>query len=355
MHLRRKSRGFIDGTMLFLAALVFACNDDSGTGNGDPKDDPANSAYKSPNTYQVAVFDNYTVRDAARNRNIKILIRYPRSAPSPLPVIIWSHGGGPNPNGQNSYNEWGEALAGAGYAVIHLAHDDDAYNAHCGALGIPASECEQIDFTKEVSEGGTLGVLWYNRPRDASAVVNDFAGIENASGLKFDRNRIGAGGHSGGAHTVMNLAGAFVDVSPSLHNLQSFDIRFSAFLACSPQGIGRLGMTANSWRSIVVPMMVQTGAADVTTGEDAAGRLDSFNRMPPPAKYLLYLDSPTANHGTFGLNPNTGDVKLEPYVSASGIAFFDAYLRNLSAARDWLNANKVQAWSGGVAKMTVKL
>jgi len=86
-------------------------------------------------------------------------------------VIIWSHGGGPNPNGQNSYNEWGEALAGAGYAVIHLVHDEDSYDAHCGVLG----------------------------------------------------------------------------------------------------------MTANSWSSIAVPMIVQTGAADVTTGENAAGRLDSFN------------------------------------------------------------------------------
>jgi dienelactone hydrolase len=355
MQLRNKSRGFVDGVILFLATLVFACNNDGGAGNGDPQDDPASNAYKSPNTYQVAAFDNYTVLDVRRNRAIKILLRYPRGAPSPLPLIIWSHGGGANPNGQNSYTEWGEALAGAGYAVIHLAHDDDAYNAHCFALGIPQNECEPADFTKEVSAGGTLGVLWYNRPRDASAVINDLAGIENATGLKFDRNRIGAAGHSGGAHTVMNLAGAFVDFSPSVRNVQSFDIRFSAFLACSPQGIGRLGMTENSWRSVTVPMMVQTGAADVTTGEGAAGRLEAFAHMPPPAKYLLYLDSPAANHATFGLNPDSGDVKLEPYVSASGIAFFDAYLRSLPAAREWLNANKVSAWSGGVAKITVKL
>jgi len=40
------------------------------------------------------------------------------------------------------------------------------------------------------------------------------------------------------------------------------------------------------------------------------------------AKYFLHLDSPTTNHGTVGLNPNIGGVKLEPYVSAPGIAFF---------------------------------
>jgi predicted dienelactone hydrolase len=346
-----KSNRFHSAAICCALLLAFiACNKDGGT---EPEE-PDEGAYKSPNTYQVAVFDNYTVRDATRNRNIPILIRYPRSAPSPLPVILWSHGGGANPDGQKSYNEWGDALAAAGYAVIHMAHVDDKYDAHCAVLGIPASECEPVDFTKEVSEGGTLGVLWYNRPRDASAVVNDFAGIENASGLKFDRNRIASAGHSGGAHTVMNLAGAFVDFSPSVRNVQSFDRRFSAFLACSPQGIGRLGMTATSWNNISVPVMVETGAADNAANENAADRLDPFKHMPRPDKYLTYLDSPNANHGTFGLNPNTGDVTLEPYVSAAGLAFFDAYLRNLSAARTWLTSNKISAWSRGVATITVK-
>jgi len=354
MQSRRKSIGLVHDAMLLLTVLLFACNKDSGTGNDGPQADPAENAYQSPEEYLVELFDNYTVYEARRNRNIKILIRYPFAAPDPLPVIIWSHGGGANPNGHNSYNEWGEALAAAGYAVIHLAHDDDADNAHCTALDIPASECEPIDFTKEVAAGGTLGVLWYNRPRDASAILDDFAGIEAASGLKFDRSRIGVGGHSGGAHTVMNLAGAYVDVSPSVPERRAYDVRFTAFLACSPQGIGRLGMTADSWSSIGVPMMVQTGAADVTTDEDAAGRLDAFNHMPPPAKYFLYIDSPAANHGTFALNPTTGDTRLEPYVKASAIAFFDAYLRNFAGAKAWLASNKIGKWSSGVAKITMK-
>ncbi len=348
-----KSDRFRAAAIGCILLLTFsACNKDNGA---DPKpEDPADSAYKSPNTYQVAIFDNYTVRDAKRNRNIPILIRYPRNAPSPLPVILWSHGGGPNPSGHMSYDEWGNALAGAGYAVIHLAHDDDKFDAHCAPLGIPASECEPLDFGKEVAQGGTLPVLWYNRPRDASAILDDLPSVETAAGLKFDTARIGVAGHSGGAHTVMSLAGALVDVSPSVHNMKSADTRFKAFLVCSPQGIGRLGMTATSWSNIIVPVMVETGTADNSANEDAAGRLDPFNRMPPPDKYLNYLDSPNATHGTFGLNPVTGDVKLEEYVSAAGIAFFDAYLRNLPEARTWLTANKISTWSGGVAKITVK-
>lgn len=49
------------------------------------------------------------------------------------------------------------------------------------------------DYTVEVAAGGTLGVLWFNRPLGVSAVINDWAGIEKAAGLQFDRRRNGAG------------------------------------------------------------------------------------------------------------------------------------------------------------------
>lgn len=339
---------------LYIAAMLVACGEqDSRSGIG-PRNDSEDNAYKSPEEYAVDVYEGYTVHDAQRNRAIKILLRYPFGAANPLPLIIWSHGGEANTNGHNTSEAWGQALAAAGYAVIHVAHEADAYNAHCAALNIPASECEPIDFTKEVSAGGTLGVLWYNRPRDASAVINALDGIEAATGLQFDRRRIGVGGHSGGAHTVMNLAGAYVDFSPRVRQQRAYDVRFSAFLACSPQGIGRLGMTEDSWSGIGVPMMVQTGAADVTPGEDAPGRLEAFRLMPPPAKYQLYLDSPGANHSTFGLNAATGDPQLLPFVKAAGIAFFDAYLRNIAAAKAWLASDKMHAWSHGAAKLTTK-
>jgi dienelactone hydrolase len=337
-----------------LAALFFACDNDGNPGTSDPQEIPDHGAYKSPDEYLVDVFENYTVHDASRKRDIKILIRYPFGAQNPLPVIIWSHGGGANPNGHNTYKEWGEALARAGYAVIHIAHEEAAYNAHCANLGIPASECEPLDFTKEVSAGGTLDVLWYNRPRDASAVINDLANIEAASGLQFDRSRLGAGGHAGGAHMVMNLAGAYVDIAPSVRARRSYDVRFVAFLACSPQGIGRLGMTEDSWSRIGVPMMVQTGAADAEAEENAAGRLQAFHRMSPPEKYLLYLDSPGATHNTFALNAEANNAWLEPYVRASAIAFFDAYLRSLPGAKAWLASGKINTWSSGAARITMK-
>ncbi len=329
-----------------------------------PAPTPAPNEYRTPNTYSVKVFDNYTVSDAKRNRKFSILIRYPVDAPSPLPLVVWSHGGGSNDDGHHSYDEWGIAIARAGYAVIHIAHADDKYEAHCAPLKIPANECETSDFKKQVSEGGTLFVAWYNRPRDASATLDDLDNIERAANLKFDRNRIGLAGHSGGASTAMSLAGALLDVSPSVHNLASADPRFKAFLANSPQGIGRLGWTANSWDKINIPVMIATGASD--GGEDPPkSRLDPFKYMPPGDKYLFYVDSKEATHETFGFGsdglsaPNTGPVsnetrQIQRYIEANGIAFLDSYVRGLPEAKAWLNSDNMKLWSKGIATITTK-
>lgn len=340
--------------MSVVAALLCACEQERGTNTDVTPDDPANGAYRSPDEYPVDVFAGYTVHDALRRRSIKILLRYPFGAPNPLPLIVWSHGGGANPNGHNTYREWGEALAAAGYAVIHLAHEDEVYNAHCAALRIPPRECEPMDFEREVANGGTLGVLWLSRARDASAVLDDLAGIEAATGLQFHRNRIAAAGHSAGAHTVMTLAGAYLDLSPSVRNVRVHDLRFSAFLACSPQGVGRLGLTETSWSSLGAPFMAQTGAADATAEESSASRLDAFMRMSPPEKYLLYIDSPAATPHAFALNFAAGDTSLAPFVKASALAFFDAYFRNRAAAKEWLASGKINQWSRSLAQITKK-
>ncbi|MEW6085122.1 MAG: hypothetical protein AB1607_11055 [Chloroflexota bacterium] len=308
--------------------------------------------YVTPVTYEVNVFDDYQVYDVERDRTFPILIRYPAGASGPLPLIIWSHGGGYNDNGHHANEEWGTVLARAGYAVIHIAHVEDELDSHCAPLQIPADECEPEDM-KEVSEGGTMLSIWYNKPLDGIAVLDDLDNIENASGLTFDRDRIGAAGWSGGTVMVMGMAGSVRDVSPSVHNFTTIDPRVKAFLANSPQGIGSLGYTETSWDGIVGPVLVATGKADTTPNEQARSRLDSFEHMPGPDKYLLYLDSPDANHTTFGLGPD-GAQDLQPYVAVTAVAFFDAYLRGYPEALAWLNSDGVSVWSNDIATITVK-
>ncbi len=312
--------------------------------------------YLTPNTYPTGVVDGYTVTDAARNRSFSIRVRFPVGAPLPLPLVLWSHGGGANASGHLTHEEWGTRFASAGYAVIHIAHAPALPDSHCVPLGIPGAECTAA----AIAAGSTLEAIWYHRPRDASAVLNDLAAIATATGLQFDLARIAIAGHSGGCHTVMQTAGAAIDFSASARGKTYAEPRIKAFLANSPQGIGILGMAATSWNAIRRPVMTTTGANDVAgLTDDPTLRLHPFQSMPPPDKFQLYLDSAGATHKVFGLNEvdGTGDrplTQLEEYVWSSGIAFIDAYTRNLPAAQTWLRAGEIEAWSAGVGEISWK-
>ena len=129
----------------------------------------------------------------------------------------------------------------------------------------------------------------------------------------------------------------------------------SSDLAASPQGVGRLGFTANSWASIAAPVLVLTGSADSSEGEQAAARRDPFRGMSGPDKYELYLDTPGSVHGLFSLgNEVPSQATLGPILASTGVAFMDAYLRDSAAARAWLTSNAVARWTGGIATLSVR-
>jgi len=339
-----------------LPAIVVASVLLGAGGCGNPVDPPPGRPYVSPSSYQTGVFDGYTVSDPARSRSFAIRIRYPVGAPSPLPLVIFSPGGGPNPAGHMTHEEWGTRLASVGYAVIHMAHPLDDPSDHCVPLGIPPTECDSAS----IASGSTLGAIWYHRPRDASAVIDDLDAIEAASGARFNRSQIAIAGHSGGAHTVMSTSGTAVDWSASVRGVIYREPRIKAFLANSPQGIGIFGMSAASWDGIGSPVMVTTGAADSGGAtEDPTLRLHPFQYMPPPDKYQLYLDSPDAVHNVFGLNAEEGAgdrplTQLEEYVWISALAFLDAYVREFASARAWLESQEIEGWSAGVATIRRK-
>jgi dienelactone hydrolase len=322
------------------------------------KDDPIadiTGLYIPSEVYSVSLHTDFSITDPSRNRTLPILLRFPEEKTGPLPFMIFSHGGGAAANGEDHYATWGNTLAKAGYLVIHIAHVEDVATAHCAPLGIPGSECEILDFFPEVSEGGTLPVLWYNRPRDATAVLNALDAIESASGVTVDRDRMGIIGHSGGSHTVMSAAGAIVDYSPSVQNIVYNEPRLKVFVANSPQGIGHLGLDENSWAQIASPVLITTGANDMTQGEEAAGRLEAFEHINGPDKYQLFIDSPAATHDVFGLGGSEPALdSLEQIVSSTVVAFLDAYLLQNQQAKNWLIQKQIEAASNHVAELRIK-
>ena len=313
-------------------------------------------AYLPTRVWPIAVHDGYVVRDRGRGIEFPIKVRHPRGATGPLPLVVLSHGGLASPRGHESLEGWGEAFARSGYVAINIAHvGADAITAMCTALRVPTSECELEDYMREVSAGGSLPPPIFFRPFDARAVLDDLPGIEAAVNVRIDRERMGLGGHSGGTQSPMRAAGAVIDVSPSARAVRDPEARFRAFFAASPQGAGRLGFGADSWAMIRAPMLILTGSADATSGEEAAARRDAFRGMRGPDKYELFLNTPGSTHGLFSLgNEVESQATLGPILASTGVAFMDAYLRGSAEARAWLTSNAVSRWTGGVATLSMR-
>ncbi|MGE0131382.1 MAG: hypothetical protein AB7U82_25150 [Blastocatellales bacterium] len=301
--------------------------------------------YIPPQRFTMVTLDGYTVRDAAHNRDIPIFIRYPKEAAGQLPMILWSHGGGPQTNGQYHAEEWGAVLAQSGYLVIHMSHVPRT-SIEIGALyteyGVPANQRQDA-----------FGPLEVDRPRDAKAVLDDLDNIENffpAIKGRINRNAIGVAGHSFGSYTAMTLAGGRVNLigAPGHADDSFLDPRPRAFLALSPQGPGRLGWKEDSYREINRPVMFATGLGDSTSGEQAPSRVRAHRLLAPGDNYLLFINRADANHETFNLQ-NHAQLEFNQWIASTGVAWFDAALKGLPAARNFLTSGRTETASNNVA------
>ena len=156
--------------------------------------------YPVPATYAVATAEPLTLVDHARDdREVPVLVRYPSDASGPVPVVVWSHGGGPRPADAFANRPWGELLAAAGYAVVHIVHVADA--------GDVAWACERVGATPCTVRAAQQ----YLRPGDAVAVLDRLAEIVAARpelAGRLDLERVVMAGHSNGGFTTLAVAGA---------------------------------------------------------------------------------------------------------------------------------------------------
>lgn len=315
--------------------------------------------YGPAKTFPVDQVDSTVTYDSADalspSRTIKVRVRAPRGATGSLPAVVVIHGGGFNTNGHSGLSDWGEQLAGAGYVTINFGNAEDEGLSHCTPLQIPLAECNAAAFEKEVAAGGTMPASMYSRPQDASAIVDQLAALEQAAGVLIDRDRLGVLGHSAGAHATLSLAGLVVDVSPSVRaKAWGVDPRFKAFVANSPQGVGRMGLIDSSWSGISGPLLIQTGSGDVTADENAASRRDPFKHLAGPDAFEHFIDDQAAQHAQFALEQDEGVAGHELALARTALAFFDAYLLGRASGREWLASGALARATGGVSTLSRK-
>lgn len=310
----------------------------------------------------VGVIPAATLSDTQRNRRLDLTIEYPTRAGS-YPVIVFSAGFGPP---SRTYVALSSYLASHGYVVMKVGHPETR---------------PDVTALAEIWKGQTAE-HWKNRARDLSFVIDSLAALQQQYpelNGKIDATKVGISGHSYGAFSAMLLAGArtFTGATPQSYT----DPRVRAALVMSPQGPGETrGLTTESWREVTIPIMYVTGSTDrgVTEEENEAWRRQAFELSPAGDKWFVSIAG--AGHYSFAgrlprldvpredievmvpdprdprdprsRNPTETRTTMQPrrvdagfysdrqilnVVRTVSLAFWDAYLKNEPAGREYLS------------------
>jgi predicted dienelactone hydrolase len=289
--------------------------------------------------YKVLTVENIVLHDPARNKDIPVKIYYPATV-GRFPVIIFSHGGLAS---KDSYSGLGQYWASYGYVSIHPSHADSVADS-----GFRGTLRQALSDPRE----------WENRPEDVSFIIDSLAHVETFAPQlrgKLDLRHIGVGGHSFGAYTA-GLIGGTTILLPGRAAPQSFaDKRVSAVVLLSPQGEGIMGLSAHSWDSVHVPMLLMYGSRDFGPfGEEPVWRSEAFAKGPAGNKYEVEIEGGT-HMGFAGLfRDEDHRVQVFQCAKLETLAFWDAYLKQDPKARQYVESHGLQKFSGDLARFANK-
>lgn len=288
-------------------------------------------------------------------RTVEITLARPDGAPTPWPVVVWSHGGQSGVmSSPRVGDEWRERFTGAGYAFVGIAHrarSDASRGRLCAHFGIT-----------DVGVCAREKYLHYDRPHDLAAVLDHLAAQSTGmlSGA-LDLGRILYAGHSAGSGSGSIVAGA----TRSIFGLpqRAPDPRPIAFLGASMEGVGDDGFGEDAFDAITAPHLTLSGAGDETSEATAPPRRLPFERMRPGGKYRLWITDVQARHGTFNHEASAcsdyaAARRLDGsrcgaylvWLESAALAFADAHVRARPEARAWLASDALTVMSAGVAE-----
>jgi predicted dienelactone hydrolase len=272
--------------------------------------------------------------DAARDRKIPVKIYMPDAATAgdaPLPVIITSHGlGGTREGIAYAGNYW----TGRGYVCVHLQHPGSDASVWRDAK-------EPLAALKAAANAEQLVA----RARDVSFAIDHLTEMNKTDPElrgRLDMDHVGVSGHSFGAQTVLALIGE----SYGVRGAALADPRIKAAVAFSPAPPSNRAALDHAFDEVKVPVFHLTGTEDHSPIRDVPpqDRRLPFDHMNASDQYLVILTG--ARHMTFGgvrtpRRPTTGagaadDETFHRLTDEATAAFWDAYLKDDAAAREWL-------------------
>lgn len=314
--------------MFALLALVIL---QGSSATAAPSENVANGYQPGPGKYPVQVL-RYDWFDIHRNRKVPVKIYYPGTGDGPFPIVIFSHGLGGSREG---YEYLGQYWASHGYVSVHVQH-----------LGSDSAVWENVpmnDAMAALRKAAAIIANVTNRPLDISFTIDRLEELDHENSPlkgKLDLNRIGVAGHSFGAFTTLAVAGE-VFVSPTGREVSFADSRVKAAIAMSsPVPVNKSALD-QAFGKIKIPCLHMTGTEDSSPigHTSPADRRLPYEHIHGSNQFLIIFRG--ANHGVFSGRPDTavGTQLLDAIhtlICQSSTAFWDAYLKQNSAAFDWL-------------------
>jgi pimeloyl-ACP methyl ester carboxylesterase len=298
------------------------------------------AAYEPPRPTHDAEIVRFDWRDSTRARDVPVKIYLPKDLSKPCPVVLFSHGLG---GSRENYEYLGRHWAGCGYVSVHVQHagSDDAVWKNSE----PGERMKSL-------RGATMNLAnTVNRPRDISFVIDQLtqSNADKSSPLhgRIDLARIGVAGHSYGGFTAMAIAGQAFGPRQSR---EMADSRVKAVIQMSaPVPRGENGADA-AYGPITTPVFHMTGTKDDSPIGDtnAAQRRIPYDHMTSAETCLLIFNG--GDHMVFSGAPRVSpaaresDARFHREICDASTAWWDAHLRDDTAARDWL-------MDGGFAKL----
>ena len=286
--------------------------------------------------HEIQSVASYDLEDKKREKTLPLRLTFPQPA-GKYPLIVFSHGA---MGSKDAYDPLIEHWASHGYVCIQPTHED--------SLKLMLRSGERFRLQNVWSK-------WKTRPPDIQLILDSLDELEaNVAGSKgkIDRERIGVGGHSYGAHTSQLIGGVKLQ-NPITKRFESFaDERPDAVLLISPQGSGD-SLVPESWSGLTRPAMVITGTNDKSprNGKNHLWRKEVYDHAPAGDRYLLMIDG--AYHGFGGITgarrfPGSGPANADhvSYVQGASLAFWDFFLKEKAEARPWLRTNQFTKATG---------
>ena len=268
-------------------------------------------------------------RDETRLRDVPVKVFYPQSAGS-FPLIILSHGLG---GSRDSLDYIGRFWAAHGYVcaqIQHIGTDESVWRS--------ATSEAQAETAMKNAGGNIANIL--NRPRDVSFAIDQMLKLNAATNSelkgKINADEIGVAGHSLGGLTSLLSAGQSAMGGGMSLDLSDPRIRASVSMS-SPLNLQ--APIEPQFAAFKIPNFYLVGSKDNNVLGATIAQRQVYDAIHAPDQYLLIIGG--ADHMALGgqrLGPNLpGDAADHALVQNATLAFWDAQLKNNSAAKNWLN------------------